>query len=249
MKPIIGIGGNHLTTELGNQMEKTYTPQGFIDGVQVAGGIPLVIPISDPMDAEHYINAVDGLILAGGQDVSPILYDEEPTLRLGVTHPARDAFEIALAREAYNQCKPIFAVCRGMQLINVAFGGSLHQDISQLEKYDVQHDQKTNIQYASHSISIAPNNFLRSFLGEKHLVNSFHHQGVKELAEPFEAIAWSSDGLIEAFQAKERSQNIFAVQWHPEFMLASSQKMQYFFDEIVFLAGTGIHYQDNVMHY
>ncbi|MFZ2271343.1 MAG: gamma-glutamyl-gamma-aminobutyrate hydrolase family protein, partial [Trichococcus flocculiformis] len=89
MKPIIGIGGNHLTSELGNQMEKTYTPQGFIDGVQVAGGIPLVIPISDPMDAEHYINAVDGLILAGGQDVSPILYDEEPTHRLGVTHPAR----------------------------------------------------------------------------------------------------------------------------------------------------------------
>lgn len=248
MKPIIGIGGNHLAPTAGCPMDKTYTPQGFIDGVQAAGGIAFVIPISDPLDAEHYVNAIDGLILAGGQDVSPIFYDEEPTHHLGATHPERDTFEIALVKEAYRQCKPIFAVCRGMQIVNVAFGGTLHQDIRILEQFPVQHDQKTNSQYASHSIAIAPNSFLSSFLGESHLVNSFHHQAVKDLADLFEATAWSADGLIEAFETKDKNQSILAVQWHPELMLSVSQKMQYFFDEIVFLAGTGIHYQDNVVN-
>lgn len=249
MKPIIGIGGNHLASTAGCPMDKTYTPQGFVDGVQAAGGIPFIIPISDPLDAEHYINVIDALILAGGQDVSPIFYEEEPTHHLGETHPERDTFEIALAKEAYKQHKPIFAVCRGMQIVNVAFGGTLHQDISTLEQFPVQHNQKTDSQYASHSITIAPESFLSSFLGGTHLVNSFHHQGIKDLADLFKATAWSADGLIEAFEIKDQNQAIFAVQWHPEFMLPISQKMQYFFDEIVFLAGTGIHYQDTLLNF
>lgn len=135
-KNIIGIAANQLyqNNQAFFDQQITYTPQGFIDGVHQAGGIPVVLPISDPESASDYVAAIDKLLLAGGQDVTPFLYEEEPHPKLGPTSIERDSFEMALIKEAIRQNKPIFTVCRGTQLLNVSLGGTLYQDLSQYPK-------------------------------------------------------------------------------------------------------------------
>ncbi|HFQ0630252.1 TPA: type 1 glutamine amidotransferase [Enterococcus faecium] len=136
MKPIIGIAGNQLIratdTFQGNQV--SYTPQGFVDAVLDAQGLPLILPVMSPDSAPQLIGQIDKLILAGGQDVSPQLYMEDPHPKLTETNIQRDQFEQALILEALKQRKPIFAVCRGLQLLNVVLEGTLYQDLSPLLK-------------------------------------------------------------------------------------------------------------------
>lgn len=234
MKPLIGIAGNILLDhDAMNGFPITYTPQGFVKGVQQANAIPVVFPISDPNEAKEYMSKVDGLLLAGGQDVSPLLFGEEPSLKLGATYPARDAFEIALVKEALHQAKPIFAVCRGLQLLNVAYGGTLYQDVSDYPALAVQHIQLTHFETGAHTITIDPDSTIGKIFGDQYVVNTYHHQAIKNLADPFRAVAWSKDGLVEAFEAKSSSQSIVAVQWHPELMLSHDVMMQRLFTDFV----------------
>lgn len=123
-KKIIGIAGNQLlqAAEVFHGNQVTYTPQGFVSAVQAAGGVPLVLPIGPKELAATYIQQIDKLLLAGGQDVAPEFYGQEPHIKLEETNRDRDEFELALIEEALKQNKPIFAVCRGMQLVNVALG-------------------------------------------------------------------------------------------------------------------------------
>lgn len=234
-QPIIGIPGNqmtHLSPEY-QGLPITYTPQGFIAGIQAAWGLPVILPINDPSLAEEYIDRIDGLLLAGGQDVSPLLYGEEPGLKLGATNPERDLFEIALIKEAVKKEKPILAVCRGMQLLNVAYGGTLYQDVTDNPDFTVQHVQRIFSGTAAHTIDIDPSSRLGAIYGETYVVNSYHHQAVKQLADPFKAVAWSKDNLIEAYEAKDPDTSIVAVQWHPELMAPNEEKMQILFKEFV----------------
>lgn len=236
MKPIIGIPGNILTQQSPdfNGLPITYTPQGFVEGIMTAYGLPSVIPLGNPKDAKEYVSRIDGLLLAGGQDVSPLLYGEEPIPALGTTSPVRDTFEIALINEAIRQKKPILAVCRGMQILNVAFGGSLYQDLaSSYSDLSVQHIQQTMYDNGAHTVSIDPDSRLAKIYGTTYVVNSYHHQAIKELADPFEAVAWSKDRLIEGFEAKDSEVSIVAVQWHPELMIKTDEKMQQLFTEFV----------------
>lgn len=219
MKPIIGIAGNQLLQSVptfqGNQV--TYTPQGFVTAIQEAGGLPLVLPVGAPESAETYIAQIDKLLLAGGQDVAPYLYNEEPHPKLGETNPDRDQFERTLILEAIKQGKPIFAVCRGMQLLNVVLGGSLYQDLSLYPDCQVKHEQQpTQPQFATHSITVKPDSLLVPILGTENRVNSYHHQAIKQLADSLKAIAWSSDGVIEAVTSIDSQRRILGVQWHPE---------------------------------
>lgn len=234
MKPLIGIAGNILLNNADlNGLPITYTPQGFVNGIRQADAIPVVFPISDPAEAKDYLSKVDGLLLAGGQDVSPLLFGEEPSLKLGATNPARDAFEIALVKEAIHQAKPIFAVCRGLQLVNVAYGGTLYQDVSDYPDLTVQHIQLTHFETGAHTINIDPESKIGKIFGDQYVVNTYHHQAIKELADPFKAVAWSKDGLIEAFEAKSPNQSIVAVQWHPELMIPYDLMMQRLFTDFV----------------
>lgn len=217
MSPIIGIAGNQLIratdTFQGNQV--TYTPQGFVNAVQQAGGLPMILPISEPSSASSYIQQIDKLILAGGQDVSPQLYHEAPHPKLMETNLQRDHFEEALIKEALKQKKPILAVCRGMQLLNVALGGSLYQDLSLYSDWSVKHDQfPTEPQFATHEVTILTDATLNKFLPTSYFVNSYHHQAVKELAPDLKATALSPDGLIEGVESTELK--LLGVQWHPE---------------------------------
>lgn len=218
MKPIIGIAG-YILTRIDNHLlnfEVNQSPRSVTTSIHKAGGLPVILPLSKPIEAERYVDMIDALVLTGGSDVDPLLYGEEPDLKIGKIDPDRDAFELALIEEAWRQKKPIFAICRGLQLLNVAFGGSLYQDLSQYPSLDVNHLQPTYWDYPTHSIEIDEQSWLGKTVGPKTVINSYHHQAIKGLADVFEAVAWSDDRIIEAIESKDKSQKVVAIQWHPE---------------------------------
>lgn len=235
MKPVIGIPGNILTnTDEGySRFPITYTPHGFVDGLQEAGALPVIFPISNEDNARQYVQSVDAILLGGGQDVSPLLYGEEPHLKLQATSPVRDHFEMAVIKEAWKERKPILAICRGLQLMNVAFGGTLYQDVSLYPELSVQHVQQSAPATAVHSVDIDTNSWLGNLYGEIENVNSYHHQAIKELADPFKPVAWSKDKLVEAFESANDSRITIGLQWHPEWMLHHNSEAQRLFNAYV----------------
>ncbi|MGX7204420.1 gamma-glutamyl-gamma-aminobutyrate hydrolase family protein [Enterococcus pingfangensis] len=235
-KNIIGIAANQLyqNNQAFFDQQLTYTPQGFIDGVHHAGGIPIVLPISEPELASDYVATIDKLLLAGGQDVTPFLYEEEPHPKLGPTSTERDSFEMALIKEAIRQNKPIFTVCRGTQLLNVTLGGTLYQDLSQYPKWEVKHDMFPTVpDFGLHSITVKANSTLAPLFGEQAKVNSYHHQAIKDLAESLVPIAWAPDGIVEAVESRDKNTKILGVQWHPELTRKKDPKEQSLFDYFV----------------
>ncbi|WP_409022318.1 gamma-glutamyl-gamma-aminobutyrate hydrolase family protein [Dellaglioa sp. P0083] len=216
MKPIIGIVGNPNRNPITGMHinEITYTPQGYIDAIIEVGGLPLIIP-TDLANASSYLDLVDGLLLAGGQDVSPILYGQEPHPKLEELNPPRDEMELALIKEAISRKIPILGICRGLQILNVFFGGTLYQDLSDYSNWQVKHLQDPTLpEYATHSVSIKTNNYLSDTYGSTLRVNTYHHQAINRLGDSLTAIATSSDGLIEGISSNDGL--ILGVQWHPE---------------------------------
>lgn len=234
MKPIIGIAANQHYMNNAEFFDQpfTYTPQGFIAGIQQAGGLAMLLPIAPIETAAQYISQIDKLVLAGGQDISPCLYDEEPHPKLGPTSIERDLFEAALLKEALKQNKPILTVCRGTQLLNVTLGGNLYQDLSLYPDWRVKHDMfPTPPAFGLHSISLEATSTLAKIFGTKTQVNSFHHQAIKKLAPELTPVAWSTDAIIEAVENKAK--RILGVQWHPELTHQTDQKEQALFDYFV----------------
>lgn len=183
-----------------------------------AGGIPIIIPqIADDKLIEEYIDMIDGLILVGGSDISPYLYNEGPSRFLESTSPIRDKVEYSLIEKAIEKKIPIFGVCRGMQLLNIFFGGTLYQDIySQCGNVFNHSDRERKGIIFYHDIEIEKNSRLYDIYGSKLVVNTFHHQAIKKLAEGFKVTAKSDDGIIEAMEYEE-DQLIMGIQFHPEF--------------------------------
>lgn len=236
MTTIIGIAGNQIiqSVDVFNGNHVTYTPQGFITAIQKAGGLPIVLPIGSQETAETYISTIDKLLLAGGQDISPDFFGEEPHPKLEETNRNRDLFEIALIKEAIKQQKPIFAVCRGMQLLNVVLGGTLYQDLSLHPDWKVKHEQQpTQPQFATHEILIEKDSSLSQLFGEKYRVNSYHHQAINRLAAPLKISAKSSDGLVESIESIDVTQRLLGVQWHPELCFDLETKEFKLFDYFV----------------
>lgn len=218
-KPVIGITSNidYLTRSTDVvPFEINYSPQSITDSAKIAGGIPMIIPLMDDIHAKQCINIIDALLLTGGQDISPIFYGEEPNKYIQATSPERDAYEITLIKEAIKQRKPILGICRGMQLINVVFGGTLYQDITNLDEVFVQHVQQSKPHFATHSVDIEPNSHLSNFLENEFMVNSYHHQAIKELGNNLTASAYSKDNIIEAIEYIDDNHSIIGIQWHPE---------------------------------
>lgn len=235
MKPIIGITANKtlLNNDQYHPFLINYSPVGFSEAIIQAGGIPLIIPISDPEVAERYLTLVDGLLLTGGQDVSPQLYNEEPRHVMGETSPERDASELALIKSAIALKKPMLGVCRGMQLLNVALGGSLYQDLHTDADIAIQHVQKSQPDCPTHSIKIEPESHLASLITYDNHVNSIHHQAVKQLGEGFSATAWSLDGIIEAIERIDEQMSIIGVQWHPELSFTKQPESLALFTDLI----------------
>lgn len=217
MKPFIGLT---CSTDTSSHDGPYSLNKSYIDMICQAGGIPIVLPSAERLieeDLGELLSKIDGLLLTGGPDVDPILYGEEPHPSLGRVDPLRDAFEMALTKEALSKGMPILGICRGLQVLNVVVGGSLHQDIPSLGLPNaVKHIQGSPRWNPSHSVILEEGSRLKTILGDRRiLVNSFHHQAVKSVAPGFRVSARARDAIIEAIEKADHPFTI-GLQWHPE---------------------------------
>ena len=216
-KPIIGISAYPKTYEAATGPTLLHTASRYyVESVERAGGVPVVLPVVDPDDVPDMLGAIQGVVMTGGGDVQPSLYSATPAPETHNVDPRRDAFDIALLQCALQREIPVLAICRGMQVANVALGGTLLQHVQAVG--GVRHDQHDHGHEGVHKVKIEPDSHLAEALGETELdVNSIHHQAVLEAAPGSRAVAWADDGSVEAFEI-EGNQHLVAVQWHPELL-------------------------------
>ena len=213
MKPIIGVSSNLKEHILSVSTDN-------IEAITRFGGIPIVLPNMEKGITDSIANLIDGLLLTGGGDIDPTLFGEEPHQALGSIVPERDEFEVDLIKKMLAQNKPILGICRGAQILSIALGGDMYQDIyTQSEGKLIQHDQKAPRTHASHFVQVHKGSVLRNVVGEERFkVNSFHHQAVRNIPDGFRVSGLASDGIIEAFES-EFHPFVMGIQWHPESLL------------------------------
>ena len=219
MSPIIGITASStlINTRSYPELHKTNTsPRNISKAVTMPGGIPIILPVNEPDVAKRYADIIDGLILSGGEDVSPELYGEDARNSIKVTYPKRDRAEVAIVEEIIKRGKPILGICRGLQLLNVIYGGTLYQDIGENEAMFVKHIQETPSNHPIHTVKMREDSYMASFLADEIHVNSFHHQIIRDLGKGLRISATSSDGAIEAIETTDEHKSVIAIQWHPE---------------------------------
>lgn len=221
MKPLIGITPSIQTDETGYTVHRAHC-----EAISEAGGLPLVIPYARKESTKLIAEQVDGLYLTGGYDIDPHYFNEEPHPKLGQIDPLRDEFEIELMHQMLALNKPILGICRGSQIINVALGGTMYQDLySQRNDTFIQHQQNRALHYGSHFVQVEKQSLLYKMTNRERIkVNSNHHQANAKLGKNLRVVAVSEDGVPEAI---ERTGNpfVFGVQWHPERMLESEDEV------------------------
>lgn len=222
-KPVIGLS-------LGFHDFGDYTGVGFQRPVALAGAVPFVLPRLDGSFLADALDACDGILLGGGRDIEPALYGDEPTEHLAPTEPRRDAFELELVRSALDRGLPVLGACRGIQILNVALGGSLVQDLrlrspwaehpadrgwnvwKQVERASLEEDDVVP-PHPRHAIAVEPESRLHAALGVAEIeVNSFHHQALDHVADPLRVVARAPDGVVEAVEL-DGDGYVLAVQW------------------------------------
>jgi putative glutamine amidotransferase len=231
MKPIIGISAN-ISPEnderrsFAKSAKLQYAPDGYCKFVEIGGGVPIIIPVMDDVTlAANMVRGLDGLIVSGGVDLNPEHYSESNTHSMGVD-PVRDAFEIALINAARVEARAVLGICRGIQVLNVAFGGSLYQDVPTMIDGALQHHNWEAGKDAYHSIlftRISP--LSEIFQSEEIQVNSSHHQSLKLIGKGLEVLAAAKDGVVEAVTCPS-DRCTFGIQWHPERMLSDPKQVQ-----------------------
>lgn len=227
MRPLIGI-------TCGIDHDRYYLSRFYSQGVEAAGGIPVLLPPVAASCCPALHQKLDGLILSGGVDLDPAAFGEEPRIGLGEITPERDAFELALTKVFLATPKPILAICRGLQLLNVAAGGTLWQDIAALGKDTLKHTQEAPRWYATHTVEFVAGTKLHDIFKQSNSirVNSFHHQAIKTVAEGFMVSAVATDGIIEAIEARDYPYWL-GVQWHPECMWEKDSRQMQLFESLV----------------
>ena len=240
MRPIIGITCGQDATKTGTR--RCYQNKSYIDSITLADGVPLLIPLTEDTEALRALyETIDGLLLTGGGDVEPARYDQEPHPRLGATDALRDRVELTLGRWAFADDKPTLGICRGIQTLNVALGGSLFQDIaSQIEGALVHPHQNGNARsYLAHTVRVAQGTLLAKLVPAADgvlAVNSMHHQAVQRPASGFTISALAPGGVIEAIE-HPGYRFMLGVQWHPEEMVFTRLQMRGLFEGFVQSAG------------
>ena len=215
--PVIGISCSTLPAlEVGDH-RRFALPDYYVECVVAAGGLPLILPNIDPDTAAAYLARLDGLVLSGGGDMDPHLFGEDPHPDLGLVDGRRDHFELELCRGIREQGIPVLAICRGIQVLNVAYGGTVIQDIPAQVEGALGHMQNAVRRTAlGHAIDIEPGSHLHEIAGgDRTRVNSFHHQGVGRVPEGLAITARAPDGIIEALEDPKHPWCV-GVQWHPE---------------------------------
>jgi putative glutamine amidotransferase len=214
MKPIVGV------TTAPRVVEDRWLEaldRGNVEAVARAGGLPIMLPVVDPADAPQLVERLDALLLTGGVDVDPATYGQQRLEAVTETDPGRDAHELAVTRAALAGGVPVLGMCRGSQLLNVAAGGTLIQDI--VTQTAIDHAQRPRFAEAVHQVRVDPHSTLGGIVGTAEIaVNTMHHQAVDRPGVGLRAVAWAEDGLVEAIEAADGSP-VLGVQWHPELLL------------------------------
>lgn len=240
-RPVIGITAGLTINEDGlhSGNERLYISREYTEAILAAGGVPVILPVTADLEAINLqVTVVDAVLLSGGQDIDPCFYGEDPLPALGRVLPERDEYEIKLTLHAHTRKKPVLGICRGLQVINVAFGGTLYQDIGQLQSAVLKHYQDTTRHALGHSVTLQRNSQLFQILGAGRLrVNSYHHQAIKLLAPGFRAVATAGDGIIEAIESDGGT--VLGVGWHPEMLAAGEVVQRRIFEWFVHLAAKG----------
>ena len=217
MRPVVGVVGFEMELDLDGYREPCHLALAdFSLALEAAGGTPVVLTPATP--PERCLQVVHALVLGGGRDVSPSLYGEEPRPPTRATDPERDRFEVALVREALSRGIPLLGVCRGMQVINVATGGSLCQHLPEKVGSSIDHLPGGDDDFIAHTVALRAGSLLERALGPGEVeVNSLHHQGVERLGRGVLATATAPDGLVEGIEVAGHGWAV-GVQWHPELM-------------------------------
>ena len=226
-RPVIGISAANIFNERMYSQRITY-PQA----IEAAGGLPLLLPcLPSAEHAAQVVSLLDGLLVPGGADVEPSFYGEERLPECGSSLESDDVYDLALIREAARQGKPILAICRGMQLVNTAFGGTLYQDIPAQTGSALRHPMLEGGIENYHTAAIAEGSRLARILGAGEIrINSSHHQAVKMPAKGFTVTAKAPDGIVEAMESADG--RILCVQWHPERMV-DEERFRHLFEMFV----------------
>ncbi|MCJ1906963.1 gamma-glutamyl-gamma-aminobutyrate hydrolase family protein [Planococcus ruber] len=228
-KPVIGI-----TARVEKDQMYTLDPV-YGQAILQAGGLPLIVPIVDEEDIPLLCERLDGLIVTGGGDINPTLYGEEPHIRLGAVYPGSDQYEKELILNFLELDKPFIGMCRGMQMLNVSLGGTIYQDLeAQYEGTLYQHKQMAMRTHRTHSVTLEDDSRLIKIMEEKTFnVNSFHHQGIKDVSDKLKVAGRAADGLVEALES-ENHQFVMGIQWHPEeFALQGDEASKKIFERFV----------------
>ena len=209
--PVVGIAAHQvLVDESGFSLLHFAAAVPYVKAVRRAGALPVILPVIDPDDRDEIdsiLDAVDGVVVTGGCDVEPALYGADVAPETG----PRDATEIALCRALVERDLPTLCVCRGIQVLNVALGGTLTQHVPQHSRDDLYNE-------TVHDVTLAPDSRIAQAIGCESLgVNTLHHQTIDRLGDRARAVAWADDGTVEAIEV-EGAPHVLAVQWHPEMM-------------------------------
>lgn len=227
MLPIIGIA------VCGIADGRQFVSQPYIHAIECSGGFPVILPCTDAIANPDALNFCDGFLFCGGDDITPLLLEEEPSPYSGTTDLKTDIFHLSLMKAALDSGKPVLAICRGMQVLNVAMGGSIYQDASLYPDTHIAHIQHSQTRSdSSHKVIFQENSMLYNIFGKCTYTNSYHHQYIKQPARNLRPTGRTSDQVIEAL---ESSIHPFAIglQWHPECMYDTCADMRALFRHFI----------------
>ena len=230
--PLIGVTTS-ITIE--KVPERAYVNSAYLHAVQQAGGVPVVLPPQlSATSLARLARGLDGLLLTGGGDIDPTVFGETPHPTVYEVAPARDTLESSVVHIALQRRLPILAICRGIQLLNVALGGTLFQDVASDPGTQLQHGQQEPRDQPTHKVQVKTASRLAETLGTDELeVNSMHHQAVKALGAGLSAVAWAPDQIVEGVELADPSRFVLGVQWHPEELAPHSEPARRLFAALV----------------
>ncbi len=236
-RPLIGVATQTLPAVPGERPACWIMGTRYVEAIRAQGGVPVLIPLlpQDPEAMRAIFDRLDGVFLTGGVDVDPSRYGEERHPLCGTTDADRDAIELMLLDYAMGRGLPVLAVCRGIQILNVARGGTLYQDVSAQVPAALKHDHfptpaNPSRTYLAHDITVTPGSRMADILGDTVVpVNSMHHQAIKDLAAGLRPTAFAPDGIIEGVEGTDE-QYLVAVQWHPEELTETQPGMRRLFE-------------------